>query len=58
MPKVNEGESNMSPFNRETHTPVSLAILEHLQMKSSHLQSDDKPIESSFLVKELTDYLA
>ena len=56
MPLDSEGDLNLSPLVKVTHAPVSTAILEPLQALSSHFQSHDKPIESSYLVKEFTDY--
>ena len=50
MPLGSEGESNLSFRGKETHAPVSVAILELLQIISSHFQSHDKPIESLYLV--------
>ena len=50
MPLGSEGESNLSSLIKETHTPVGMAILEHLQIMLSHFQSHDKPIESLYLV--------
>ena len=50
MPSGSEGELNLPSLKYETHTPVSMAILEPLQITLSHFQSDDKPIKSSYLV--------